>query len=427
VWCFSFPPPPPPASLSPVPTNGDPVWIEQHKTKYRIRDLVNGKKVTIESGIPTKTMARERKKRLEIEQADHGPLKVGAGKVVFKDWAESWWKSHSRTVAPGTVKSEGSRFRRHIIGRLGHLPIGQIDAAVVRWWIEQLAEPDDAEYDPIGPKSIKNVHGYLFMAMETAVHERIIRSNPCGVSKLPVWNPRQPRFLSQKELGRVLALIPLESRPLAVVLAGTGCRAGEALGLKWRHVDVLGGKIRFETQMRIVNGQPVDAPLKTKASRRTVGVGPSVCRVLAELVDVDPNAWVFKNRFGEPMRYETFRKVWFRALNGDGTPARPPTEFAGLHVHDLRHTHAAHLIAARRPLTSIQRRLGHSSIRVTSDIYGGLLPEVEEDTAAAAEAALSEVDLSGIGGGIVGEQARSEPLGTAYNRSQDKGKPQVSR
>lgn len=399
------------------------MWVEPHKTKYRIRDLVDGKKVTIESGIPTKSLALKRKQRLEIEQADYGPLKAGAGKAPFRDWAEDWWKSHARTVAPETARSEGSRFRRHVIGRLGHLPIGQIDAAVVRSWIEQLAEPDDAEYDPIGPKSIKNVHGYLYLALETAVHERVIRSNPCGRSKLPVWTPRQPRFLSQKELGRLLALLPVRSRPLAVVLAGTGCRAGEALGLRQRHIDVLGGKIRFETQMRIVNGKPVDAPLKTKASRRTVGIGPSVSRVLAELVKVDPDAWVFTNEHGDPLRYETFRKIWFRALTGEDGNA---TEFAGVHVHDLRHTHAAHLIAARRPLTSIQRRLGHSSIRVTSDIYGGLLPEVEDDTAAAAEAALAEVDLSEIGGGIVGESGCEGMRSDAMASDAETEEPQVS-
>lgn len=399
------------------------MWVEPNGRKFRIRDMVDGKKATIESGFPTEPIAKKRMQRLEIEQADYGPLKAGAAKTLLKDWGEAWWKSHARTVAPETARSEGSRFRRHVIGRLGHLPIGQIDAAIIRNWIEQLAEPDDAEYDPIGPKSIKNVHGYLYLAMETAVHERVIRSNPCGVSKLPVWTPRQPRFLSQKELARLLALLPVRSRPLAVVIAGTGCRAGEALGLRQRHVDVLGGKIRFETQLRIVDGQPVDAPLKTKASRRTVGIGPSVCRVLAELVDVDPGAWVFTNDHGDPLRYETFRKIWFRALTGEGGNA---TEFAGVHVHDLRHTHAAHLIAARRPLTSIQRRLGHSSIKVTSDIYGGLLPEVEDDTAAAAEEALSEVDLSGIGGGIVGESGCDEVQPDAIPSNLETGNPQVS-
>lgn len=402
------------------------MWIEQHGEKFRIRDLVGGKKVTVESGIPTKAAAKERKKRLEIEQIDLGPLKAGAANTLFRDWAEAWWKSHKATVAPETARSEGSRFTRHVLGRLGHLQIGQIDAAVVRAWLQQLAEPEDAEYDPIGPKSIANVHGYLYMAMETAVNERVIRANPCGASKLPVWTARQPRFLSQKELPRLLALIPARWRPLSIVIAGTGCRANEALGLRWRHVDVLGGKIRFETQMRVVDGRPVDVPLKTKASRRTVGVGATVSTVLAELVKVDRDALVFTYDDGEPMRYGGYYKAWTRALSGDEKKRLPPTEFAGVHIHDLRHTHAAHLIAAGRPLTSIQRRLGHSSIRVTSDIYGGLLPEVEEDTAAAAELALSGVDLSGIGGGILGEPGCENVQSDAITSNAKKGEPQVS-
>lgn len=402
------------------------MWIEEHGSKWRIRDVVNGKKVTVESGLPSKSSAKERKKRLEIEKIDLGPLKTGAANTLFRDWGEAWWKSHKGTVAPGTVHSEGSRFTRHVIGRLGHLQMGQIDAAVVRAWIQELAEPEDAEFDPIGPKSIANTHGYLFMAMETAVQERVIRANPCGNSKLPVWTPRQPRFLSQKELPRLLALVPLRWRSLAIMIAGTGCRASEALGLRWRHVDVLGGKVRFETQMRIVNGKQVDVPLKTKASRRTVGIGATVSTVLAELVNVDQDALVFTYEDGEPMRYGAFYKAWTRAISGDVMKKLPPSEFAGVHIHDLRHTHAAHLIAAGRPLTSIQRRLGHSSIRVTSDIYGGLLPEVEDDTAAAAELALSGVDLSGIGGGILGESVCESVRSHAMACETEKEEPQVS-
>jgi integrase len=405
------------------------VWVEPHSKKFRIRDLVDGRKVTIESGFPTKATAQKRKQRLEIEKMDFGPIKAGAANALFRDWAEEWWKSHASTVAPETARSEGSRFTKHVLGRLGHLPIGKIDAAVVRAWLRDLSEPEDAELDPIGPKSIANVHGYLYMAMETAVHERVIRVNPCGVSKLPVWTPRQPRFLSQKELPRLIALVPARWRPLSIVIAGTGCRVNEALGLRWRHVDILDGKIRFETQMRIVNGRQIDAPLKTKASRRTVGVGATVSSVLAELVDVDQDALVFTHEDGEPMRYGAFYKAWARALNGnDGTNGRkklPPTEFADVHIHDLRHTHAAHLIAAGRPLTSIQRRLGHSSIRVTSDIYGGLLPEVEDDTAAAAELALSGVDLSGIGGGIRGESGCNAMQSDAIASKNKKREPQV--
>lgn len=391
------------------------MWVEQHGTKFRIRNVVDGKKVTVEAGFPTKSVAKQRKQRLEIEQLDYGPLKHGADKVNFREWAEAWWQGHERTFgSPNTARTEGGRFKKHVLGRLGHLTIGKIDATVVRSWLNQLAEPDDADYDPLGPKSIKNVHGYLYMAMQVAVGERLIRANPCGNSKLPRWEPAKPRFLSKAELGEVLSKIPAKWRPLATFIAGTGCRAGEAIGLRQRRVDVLGAKVRFEAQMRYEDGKWVDAPLKTKASRRTVGVPPKLVKVLAELVSVDEDEFVFLNDGGEPVRYQTFRQAWKKALDG--------TKYQGVRIHDLRHTHASLLIAKGRPLTSIQRRLGHSSIQVTSDIYGGLLPEVEDDTTAAVEEALSEVDV----GGIVGESSCESVQVEDNSGTKGTEKPQVN-
>jgi integrase len=59
------------------------------------------------------------------------------------------------------------------------------------------------------------------------------------------------------------------------------------------------------------------------------------------------------------------------------------------HKHDLRHTHAAWLISANVPLPVIQQRLGHESIQITVDVYGGLLVQAHEVADAAIEAALS--------------------------------------
>jgi len=391
------------------------MWVEKHGRKFRIRDLIDGKKVDVETGFPTKAIAVKRKHRLEIEAADYGPLRHGSAKANFGEWAEAWWTSHERTFGSASAKrTEGSRFRRHVVGRLGHLSFGQIDTAVVRDWIDKLAEPDDADYDPLGPKSIKNAHGYLYMALETAVNERLIRSNPCGNSKLPKWDPPERRFLSEKELGEVLALVPVQWRALAYFIAGTGCRVGEALGVKQRCVDVLGGRVRFETQLVRSGGRCIDAPLKTRASKRTVGIPPSLGRVLVELASVDQDAYVFLGPgLGNAVHYDVFRAVWQKSLE--------ETRFEGVRIHDLRHTHAAHLISKGRPLTSIQRRLGHSSIKVTSDIYGHLLPEVEDDTAAAVEEVMSAVDL----GGIVGELNVDSVKSSAIAEGAGEEKPQV--
>ena len=90
-----------------------------------------------------------------------------------------------------------------------------------------------------------------------------------------------------------------------------------------------------------------------------------------------------------------WKSVWLHAV------ARAGLE--GLRIHDLRHTHASHLIADNIPLTGIQRRLGHSSITVTSDMYGHLLPVVDENIIAATSKSLSKVNFQLILGDSVGE------------------------
>lgn len=397
------------------------MWVEPNGRKFRIRDMVNGKKETVESGLPTEAIAKKRMQRLEIEKIDLGPVKAGADKANFGEWSDAWWKGHARTLGSAESKrTETSRFKRHVVGRLGGLAFREVDHAAIRRWLDELAQPDNADYDPLSAKSILNVHGYLYMCLEVAVRERMIRSNPCGDSALPTWDPPEMRFLTERELAEVMAIIPVQWRALAYFIAGTGCRVGEALGLKQRHVDVLGGRVRFETQRVREGGRIIDVPLKTKASKRTVGIAPSLRRVLAELAAVDEDAYVFLGPgMGLPVDYETFREMWQKKLSDPKSESKG--RFKGLRIHDLRHTHAAHLISRGRPLTSVQRRLGHSSIKVTSDTYGHLLPEVEDDTAAVVEDVMGLVDL----GGIVGEPGCDEVQSGATGSEGGEKKPQV--
>jgi hypothetical protein len=99
----------------------------------------------------------------------------------------------------------------------------------------------------------------------------------------------------------------------------------------------------------------------------------------------DPDALVFSStgrtyktttiRAGTPLRNSNFtKKIWRPALEAAGLPT-------DLRIHDLRHTCAALMIAAGAHPEHIKRHLGHSSITVTMDLYGHLLPS-EEDTIA---------------------------------------------
>jgi len=193
------------------------------------------------------------------------------------------------------------------------------------------------------------------------------------------------RFLTPPEIDRLLAACSGQYarwRPLVLLLVSTGLRYGEALGLRVGRVDVLAGQLTvLEALHEAGGGEYIVTEPKSEASRRTVTFPPEVGAELVPLVSgKSRDDLVFTERDGRPVT-RTFRQnTWPRICERAG--------LEGLRIHDLRHTQAAILISAGTPLTAVQRRLGHSSIRVTSDMYGHLMPEVHDSILAAVSAAL---------------------------------------
>jgi integrase len=242
---------------------------------------------------------------------------------------------------------------------------------------------------PIAVKTVHNCHGILFGIMHAAVRQRLIRSNPCADTQLPKRVHKEMRFLTEPETGRLLAALPPHWRPLVLLLIATGLRWGEAVGLQVGQVDVLAKvpSLRVIRALHELSGSAriVFTEPKTARSRRTVTFTKQVADVLLGLVaGKDREDLVFHAPRGGPARTRNFRRTWLKATDKAG--------LAGLRVHDLRHSHAAALISAGVPLTAIQHRLGHSSIAVTSDLYGHLLPQVDTNILAAVAAALASID-----------------------------------
>jgi integrase len=406
------------------------VWVEKNGPTYRIRDLVHGKKVTVESGFPNKTAAAKVKKVLEAEQIMGTYVDPRGGRMLLADWADMWWKTHQAGLVPGSVRSEGARLRNHIVPLLGDYRLDEITRLVIRSWVTCLLtgaanvgddeqEPDDSQRPrrPLAPKTIRNAHGLLYALMQDAVDEKLLRQNPCYRTGLPKVNPREQRYLDTAEIGRLVAALPPHWRPQVILMIATGLRWSEAAGLRVKNVDVLARTLRVEqTRHELTGGsQLVVGPPKTDHSRRTVTYPQEVADLLVPLVSMrHRDAWVFTAPGGAELRQRKFWKgVWLRSTEGAGLD--------GLRIHDMRHTHAAHLISDGVPLTGIQRRLGHSSITVTSDMYGHLLPVVDENIITAVSKSLSMVDFTGKAGESVGESVGEVPVPTRTSKGVSAG------
>jgi hypothetical protein len=154
---------------------------------------------------------------------------------------------------------------------------------------------------------------------------------------------------------------------LVLLAALTGLRQGELFALRDRNVDL--EALTIQVEHGAYEGEFV--PVKTRASRRRVDLSSTAAHVLRrQLLARKPNerGLVFPSPRGELLDDNNFRHRVFG-------PAVRRTRVAGLRFHDLRHTYAALMVAAGAHPKYLQAQMGHSSIRVTLDLYGHLFPD----------------------------------------------------
>ncbi|MFF8290474.1 tyrosine-type recombinase/integrase [Streptomyces sp. NPDC016309] len=270
--------------------------------------------------------------------------------------------------------------------------------------IEEAGEADPADPEkwlrrPADPKSIANRHGLMFCIVQAAIDSepQLRTANCCKRTKLPRVDDHtdeEMTFLERDEYQRIAAEIKdPDARDLADWLVGTGMRWGEATALKVSDLNLTTERPSVSVQRawkKAKKGAPGGAfylgPPKTKKARRVLRLSPAQVEVARrQSTGRRPDDFLFRAAMGGEWRHANFyNRKWMPAVAAavaKGLPKKP-------RIHDLRHTHASWLIASRIPLPAIQIRLGHESIQTTVDRYGHLEQGLDDDIAAAVEAAM---------------------------------------
>jgi integrase/recombinase XerD len=186
-----------------------------------------------------------------------------------------------------------------------------------------------------------------------------------------------PRILTPAEMQAILdACTRLRDRFFFAVLHESGCRAGEALGL--RHEDIAAA----ECEISIVPRENANGA-RAKSGARTVPVGPDLIRLYADYLHGEygecPSDYVFINIWAEPKgqawSYQAAYDLVLRLRARTGIDFDP---------HWCRHSAATRWLRDGVPIEVVSTLLGHSSVAVTSSVYGHL---TAEDARAALEKA----------------------------------------
>jgi integrase len=153
----------------------------------------------------------------------------------------------------------------------------------------------------------------------------------------------------------------------------TGLRRGELLGLKWQDIDWKNGIIKVRRQVARVNGEIVEAPLKTKNSYRAVTISQQAIEVLREQKRKTHDTYVFPSPNGGPLSPDSVNNMLKRVLERAGIPK--------VRFHDLRHTFATIALQNGVNIKTVSGMLGHFSAGFTLDTYAHVTTSAQTEAA----------------------------------------------
>jgi integrase len=238
----------------------------------------------------------------------------------------------------------------------------------------------------LAAKSVTLLHRVLRQALQQAVKWKLLTTNPADavepprLEKMPVRVLNADATLALMETTRATELFPI-----ILLAAMTGMRRGELAALRWQAINFEAGQLAVTASVEQIGRASREKPPKSERARTVALPGLLVeelrryrivqAEQLLRLGVRQSDAMhVCLRADGSPWLPSLISAAFVRLLKANGLPH--------MRLHELRHAHASHLLAANIHPKVVQERLGHASIRITLDLYSHTVPGMQEQAAA---------------------------------------------
>ncbi len=241
---------------------------------------------------------------------------------------------------------------------------------------------------PLSPRTVHGYHRLVSMIFSQAEKEMLILYNPAHRSTPPKQERKEAESFQPEELAEILRCLDLEPvkwRAITNLLIVTGCRRGEILGLRWDAVDLDRKQLRIDRALLYTSKKGIyEGPTKTgdvrfiKIPEESVALLRLWKAYQDSIEEQSGDQWhetgyVFTRDNGEAMFPDTVTK-WMTSFSKKY--GLPP-----IHPHKFRHTLASLLIYNGTDILTVSKRLGHSQVSTTTNIYSHAIREADERAA----------------------------------------------
>lgn len=310
--------------------------------------------------------------------AEHGKHLRGdtapTTRATFEDYALEWLETYSgrtgRGIGKTTMASYRQAIKRHAIPHFGpKRKLCDIEPPDVRRFVRHL------EGAGLAPSSVAKTVAPLRALLATAYEDGAIRSNPASAVRVSrrrqeeSFEEERAKAMTRVELSAVLEECPEQWCTFFELLAHTGLRISEALGLDWTDVDL--GAQTLSVRRQCYRGEL--RRLKSRDGRRDLPLSPGMAQRLWVLRPADGEGPVFHTRTGNRYSDRNVRRVLDAAADRAGV--------GWVSFHSFRHTCASLLFDAGKNVAQVAAWLGHSDPAFTLRTYVHLMDQGLGDAA----------------------------------------------
>lgn len=367
--------------------------------RYRVRYRTPDNRQTDRRGFTTKRDAERFANTVEVAKLRGEYVNPADARRTVDDLGKAWLERQRGHLKPSGHAVMETMWRVRVQPRWGHVALGDIKPTAVQAWLAELGQGDDTT-KAIKPATVKRAHYVLLQILADAVTDNLIPKNPAAGLKLPKVSRKRPIYLNHAQVDALAEAVG-EHGSLVLLLAYTGLRWGEAVGLRVGDLDLLRKRAMVE-ENAVQSGTDIHVGTPKSHKQRAVPLPGFLVPLLARQCEGKERSGLLFEDGGEYLRRPHPESGWFakavescrnaslaqRASERAATEDYPVTpEFPRITPHDLRHTAASLAVSSGANVKAVQRMLGHASAAMTLDVYADLFDDDLEAVATALDKA----------------------------------------
>jgi integrase len=346
--------------------------------RYRVRYRTPDNRQTDKRGFRTKREAQRFANTVEVAKLRGEYANPADARRTVAAPGQAWLQRQKGHLKPSGYAVMETAWRVRVNPRWGHIALGDIKPTAVQAWMAELGQGAE-DIKAIRPATVKRAHYVLSRILADAVVDNLIPKNPAAGLNLPKTSRKTPVYLNHQQVG-ALANASGENEPLVLMLAYTGLRWGEAVGLRVGDLDLL-RKRALVHENAVQSGNSIHVGTPKAHKQRSVPLPKFLVPLLARQCEGKQRTALLFGDGGHLRRPHTVSGWFAKAVSTANVPRVTP--------HDLRHTAASLAVSAGANAKALQRMLGHASAAMTLDLYADLFDDDLEAVATALDRARS--------------------------------------